>query len=74
MYNIPPELNLHNVMFFIVKVVSLDIGLIVAGTKYRGEFEERIKKLMDEIQRNDNTIVMIDEVSSIQTSEFSASW
>ena len=34
------------------QVVTLDMGLLVAGTKYRGEFEERLKKLMDEIKQN----------------------
>ena len=38
------------------------MGLLVAGTKYRGEFEERLKKLMDEIKQNDDIILMIDEV------------
>ena len=38
------------------------MGLLVAGTKYRGEFEERLKKLMDEIKQNDDVILMIDEV------------
>ena len=43
------------------QVVTLDMGLLVAGTKYRGEFEERLKKLMDEIKQNDDIILMIDE-------------
>merc|ERR1711937_239677 len=47
------------------KVVSLDMGLLVAGTKYRGEFEERLKKLMDEIKTNDDIILMIDEVHTL---------
>lgn len=47
------------------KVVSLDMGLLVAGTKYRGEFEERLKKLMDEIRSNDDIILMIDEVHTL---------
>ena len=34
-----------------MQVVTLDMGLLVAGTKYRGEFEERLKKLMDEIKQ-----------------------
>jgi hypothetical protein len=41
-----------------VKVVTLDMGLLVAGTKYRGEFEERLKKLMDEIKQNDDIILV----------------
>merc|ERR1719375_660358 len=47
------------------KVVSLDMGLLVAGTKYRGEFEERLKKLMDEIKASDDIILMIDEVHTL---------
>jgi len=41
------------------------MGLLVAGTKYRGEFEERLKKLMDEIKQNDEIIMMIDEVHTL---------
>ncbi|MFM9109509.1 MAG: Clp protease N-terminal domain-containing protein, partial [Prochlorococcaceae cyanobacterium] len=40
------------------RVLTLDIGLLVAGTKYRGEFEERLKKLMDEIKQNDDIILV----------------
>lgn len=47
------------------KVISLDMGLLVAGTKYRGEFEERLKKLMDEVKQNDDIILMIDEVHTL---------
>jgi len=47
------------------KVVSLDIGLLIAGTKYRGEFEERLKKVMDEIRTADNIILIIDEVHTL---------
>ncbi|KAK9823819.1 hypothetical protein WJX72_005723 [[Myrmecia] bisecta] len=47
------------------KVMTLDMGLLVAGTKYRGEFEERLKKLMDEIKQNDDIILMIDEVHTL---------
>jgi len=47
------------------QVVTLDMGLLVAGTKYRGEFEERLKKLMDEIKQNDQIILMIDEVHTL---------
>ena len=47
------------------QVVTLDMGLLVAGTKYRGEFEERLKKLMDEIKQNDDIILMIDEVHTL---------
>ncbi|WP_353805373.1 AAA family ATPase, partial [Acinetobacter baumannii] len=44
------------------KVITLDMGLLVAGTKYRGEFEERLKKLMEEIKQSDEIILFIDEV------------
>ncbi|MEZ4574620.1 MAG: AAA family ATPase [Vampirovibrionales bacterium] len=44
------------------KLVQLDIGLLVAGTKYRGEFEERLKKVMDEIRQAGNIILIIDEL------------
>ncbi|KAL1809846.1 hypothetical protein DCAR_0729484 [Daucus carota subsp. sativus] len=47
------------------KVITLDMGLLVAGTKYRGEFEERLKKLMDEIKQADDIILFIDEVHTL---------
>uniref|UniRef100_A0A7S0V3A7 Clp R domain-containing protein n=1 Tax=Polytomella parva TaxID=51329 RepID=A0A7S0V3A7_9CHLO len=47
------------------QLITLDLGLLVAGTKYRGEFEERLKKLMDEIKQNENIILMIDEVHTL---------
>lgn len=47
------------------KVITLDMGLLVAGTKYRGEFEERLKKLMEEIKQADDIILMIDEVHTL---------
>lgn len=47
------------------KVVTLDIGLLVAGTKYRGEFEERLKKIMEEVRSNSNVILVIDEVHTL---------
>jgi ATP-dependent Clp protease ATP-binding subunit ClpC len=46
-------------------VVTLDIGLLVAGTKYRGEFEERLKKVMEEVRTNSNIILVIDEVHTL---------
>ena len=46
-------------------VVTLDIGLLVAGTKYRGEFEERLKKIIDEIRVANNVILVIDEVHTL---------
>lgn len=47
------------------KIVQLDIGLLVAGTKYRGEFEERLKKVMDEIRQAGNIILIIDELHTL---------
>ncbi|BAD79443.1 ATP-dependent Clp protease regulatory subunit ClpC [Synechococcus elongatus PCC 6301] len=47
------------------RVVTLDIGLLVAGTKYRGEFEERLKKIMDEIRSAGDVILVIDEVHTL---------
>jgi ATP-dependent Clp protease ATP-binding subunit ClpC len=47
------------------RVVTLDIGLLVAGTKYRGEFEERLKKIMEEVNENINIILVIDEVHTL---------
>ncbi|CAH2040518.1 unnamed protein product [Thlaspi arvense] len=46
-------------------VITLDMGLLVAGTKYRGEFEERLKKLMEEIKQSDEIILFIDEVHTL---------
>jgi ATP-dependent Clp protease ATP-binding subunit ClpC len=47
------------------RVVTLDLALMVAGTKYRGQFEERIKAVMDEIRRSKNVILFIDELHTI---------
>ncbi|MDR3615565.1 MAG: ATP-dependent Clp protease ATP-binding subunit [Candidatus Obscuribacterales bacterium] len=47
------------------KIVMLDIGLLVAGTKYRGEFEERLKKIMDEIRSAGNVMLVIDELHTL---------
>jgi ATP-dependent Clp protease ATP-binding subunit ClpC len=47
------------------RLVTLDIGSLVAGTKYRGEFEERLKKVLDEIKSAGNCIVFIDELHTI---------
>ena len=47
------------------RVLTLDIGLLVAGTKYRGEFEERLKKIMEEIKTAGNVILVIDEVHTL---------
>ena len=47
------------------KLVMLDLGLLVAGTKYRGEFEERLKKIMDEIRTAGNIMLVIDELHTL---------
>jgi ATP-dependent Clp protease ATP-binding subunit ClpC len=47
------------------KVVTLDLALMVAGTKYRGQFEERIKAVMDEIRKVKNVVLFIDELHTI---------
>ena len=47
------------------RILSLDLAAMVAGTKYRGEFEERMKKMMKEVQENDDIILFIDELHTI---------
>ena len=47
------------------KVLALDLSLIVAGTKYRGQFEERLKTIMKELMENQNSIVFIDELHTL---------
>lgn len=47
------------------RVMSLDMGTVVAGTKYRGEFEDRLKKVMDEIRQAGNIILFIDELHTL---------
>ncbi len=47
------------------RVVSLDLASLVAGTKYRGQFEERMKALMNELQKNDDIILFIDEIHTV---------
>jgi ATP-dependent Clp protease ATP-binding subunit ClpC len=47
------------------RIVTLDLGSLVAGTKYRGQFEERIKAIMNEIQDNNEVILFIDEIHTI---------
>ncbi|MBC8275492.1 MAG: ATP-dependent Clp protease ATP-binding subunit, partial [Chloroflexi bacterium] len=47
------------------RLVTLDIGSLVAGTKYRGEFEERLKKVIDEIKSAGNCVVFVDELHTI---------
>lgn len=47
------------------KLISLDLTLMIAGTKYRGQFEERIKAVMDEVRKNGNILLFIDEMHTI---------
>jgi ATP-dependent Clp protease ATP-binding subunit ClpC len=47
------------------RVMTLDMGTVVAGTKYRGEFEDRLKKIMDEIRQANNIILFIDELHTL---------
>jgi ATP-dependent Clp protease ATP-binding subunit ClpC len=47
------------------RVVCLDLGLLIAGTKYRGEFEDRVKKVMEEVKKAKNVILFIDELHTI---------
>lgn len=52
--------NLHK-----KRLITLDLALMIAGTKYRGQFEERIKAIMDEIKKNGNVLLFIDELHTI---------
>ena len=52
-------------VLFDKRVVALDMASIVAGTKYRGQFEERIKAILNELQKNPNIILFIDEIHTI---------
>ncbi len=47
------------------RLVTLDLGLLVAGTKYRGEFEERFKRIIEEVRKAENVILFIDELHTI---------
>jgi ATP-dependent Clp protease ATP-binding subunit ClpC len=47
------------------KLISLDLALLIAGTMYRGQFEERIKRILDELMKQPNTILFIDEIHTI---------
>jgi len=47
------------------RIISLDLGALVAGTKYRGQFEERMKSILDELSRNKNVILFIDEIHQL---------
>ena len=57
----------HTGKYFIVAlhIVSLDMASVVAGTKYRGQFEERIRSIINELQKNPNVILFIDEIHTI---------
>jgi len=46
-------------------IYSLDMGMLIAGTRYRGDFEERLKSIIDEVQANSNFILFIDEIHSL---------
>jgi ATP-dependent Clp protease ATP-binding subunit ClpC len=56
--DVPPSLQTKN-------LVALDLSLIVAGTKYRGQFEERLKGILKELSENPDTIVFIDEIHNL---------
>ncbi|MCX5749828.1 MAG: ATP-dependent Clp protease ATP-binding subunit [Candidatus Saganbacteria bacterium] len=56
--DIPPTLMSKRLM-------TLDLGLLIAGTKYRGEFEERLKRIIEEVRKADNIILFIDELHTI---------
>ncbi len=52
-------------LLFDKRVISLDMAAVVAGTKYRGQFEERIKAILDELKKNKDIILFIDELHNI---------
>ena len=47
------------------RIVALDMTAMLAGAKYRGDFEERIKNVLDEVSKNSNVILFIDEIHNI---------
>jgi len=47
------------------QIISLELGMLVAGTRFRGEFEERLKKIIEEVRSSDNIILVIDEIHTI---------
>lgn len=47
------------------KIITLDLGAVIAGTMYRGEFEKRLKKIIDEAKKDDNIILFIDEIHTL---------
>lgn len=52
-------------LLFDKRIISLDMAAVVAGTKFRGQFEERIKAIIDEAKKNPNVILFIDEIHNI---------
>ena len=52
------------------RVISLDMGALVAGSKYRGEFEERLKAVLNEVQQAQNIILFIDEIHLVCLQHF----
>ncbi|TAE55847.1 MAG: ATP-dependent Clp protease ATP-binding subunit [Nostocales cyanobacterium] len=52
-------------VLFNKQVISLDMGLLVSGTRFRGDFEERLKKIMDEVRTQGNIILVIDEIHTL---------
>ena len=52
-------------ILFDKRIISLDLASLVAGTKYRGQFEERMKALMNELEKNEDIILFIDEIHTI---------
>ena len=48
-----------------VKVFALDLGALIAGTRYRGDFEERVKQVLDRLSKEENAILFIDEIHSL---------
>lgn len=52
-------------VLFDKRIISLDLGLLVAGTKYRGQFEERLKAILSELKKNPNIILFVDELHTI---------
>jgi len=56
--NVPPVLRQFN-------IYSLDMGTLIAGTKYRGDFEERVKRVIEELQKKEKVILFIDEIHTI---------
>ena len=55
----------YQILLEIKKLYNLDIGLLIAGTKYRGEFEERLKKIWMKFEHSNNIILVIDEVHTL---------